>query len=113
MAVHPPLVAGARLGRCRRGEFDRLHGVLGKGKSALAKSLATRSIAFGRRVYVPGDPKGEWTDVSRAVGGVAIQIGGGGPNRLNPLDPGPRASHESDQQWAATMQARRRALLGS
>ena len=90
-----------------------LAGVLGKGKSALAKSLATRSIAFGRRVYVPGDPKGEWTDVALAVGGVAIQIGGGGPNRLNPLDPGLRASHESDQEWAATMQGRRRALLGS
>jgi hypothetical protein len=33
-------------------------GVVGKGKSFLAKSLATRSMAFGRRVYVPGDPKG-------------------------------------------------------
>ena len=38
-----------------------LAGVVGKGKSCLAKSLATRSIAFGRRVYVPGDPKGEWS----------------------------------------------------
>ena len=36
-----------------------LAGVVGKGKSSLAKSLATRSIAFGRRVYVPGDPKGD------------------------------------------------------
>ena len=34
-----------------------LAGVIGKGKSMLAKSLATRSIAFGRKVYVPGDPK--------------------------------------------------------
>ncbi len=48
-----------------------LAGVLGKGKSCLAKSLATRSIAFGRRVYVPGDPKGEWTAVAKAVGGQA------------------------------------------
>ena len=90
-----------------------LAGVLGKGKSALAKSLATRSIAFGRRVYVPGDPKGEWSAVARAVGGTAIQIGGGGPNRLNPLDPGPRASHETDQEWASNMHTRRRTLLGS
>ena len=30
-------------------------GDLGTGKSTLAKSLTTRSIAFGRRVYVPGD----------------------------------------------------------
>ena len=40
-----------------------LAGVIGKGKSMLAKSLATRSIAFGRKVYVPGDPKGEWSVV--------------------------------------------------
>src|SRR5665648_512469 len=37
-----------------------LAGVIGQGKSALAKSLAIRSIAYGRRVYVPADPKGEW-----------------------------------------------------
>jgi hypothetical protein len=43
-----------------------LAGVIGRGKSALAKALATRSIAFGRKVYVPGDPKGEWTVVTRA-----------------------------------------------
>jgi hypothetical protein len=30
-----------------------LAGVIGKGKSMLAKSLAARSIAFGRKVYVP------------------------------------------------------------
>jgi hypothetical protein len=36
-----------------------LAGVIGRGKSTLAKALATRSIAFGRRVYVPGDAKGE------------------------------------------------------
>ena len=38
-----------------------LAGQIGRGKSTLAKSLAARCIAFGRRVYVPGDPKGEWT----------------------------------------------------
>ena len=53
-----------------------LAGVIGKGKSMLAKSLATRSIAFGRKVYVPGDPKGEWSVVARAVGGQAIELGG-------------------------------------
>src|SRR4029079_9228847 len=40
-----------------------LAGIVGSGKSALAKSLYTRSIPFGRRVYVPGDPKGEHTAV--------------------------------------------------
>ncbi|MGH9127426.1 MAG: hypothetical protein ACRDY2_00285 [Acidimicrobiales bacterium] len=49
-------------------------------------------MAFGRRVYVPGDPKGEWTLVPRAIGGTAIQLGVGTTNRLNPLDEGPRPS---------------------
>jgi hypothetical protein len=35
-----------------------LAGVIGTGKSSLAKSLVTRSISFGKRVYVPGDSKG-------------------------------------------------------
>ncbi|WP_246169388.1 ATP-binding protein [Actinotalea subterranea] len=63
-----------------------LAGVVGSGKSALAKSLALRSVAAGRRVYVPGDPKGEWAPVARAVGGVVVELGPGSPTRLNPLD---------------------------
>src|SRR5690348_14016774 len=90
-----------------------LAGVVGRGKSCLAKSLATRSIAFGRRVYVPGDPKGEWSEVARAVGGAAIQLGGGSRNRLNPLDPGPRPNNVANDQWAQLVQSRRRVLLGS
>ncbi|MEO6512271.1 MAG: ATP-binding protein [Nocardioides sp.] len=90
-----------------------LAGVVGKGKSCLAKSIATRSIAFGRRVYVPGDPKGEWTVVAEAVGGTAIRLGGGSTNRLNPLDPGPRDTTLTDDQWAAVLRIRRRVLVGS
>ena len=67
-----------------------LAGIVGAGKSALAKSLYTRSIPFGRRVYVPGDPKGEHTAVAEAVGGKAIALGHGMANRLNPLDEGHR-----------------------
>lgn len=63
-----------------------LAGVIGQGKSALAKTLALRSIAVGRRVYVPGDPKGEWGPVAHAVGGVVVRLGPGLPTRLNPLD---------------------------
>jgi type IV secretory pathway VirB4 component len=63
-----------------------LAGVIGQGKSALAKTLALRSIAAGRRVYVPGDPKGEWGAVADAVGGVVVRLGPGLPTRLNPLD---------------------------
>lgn len=52
------------------------------------KDLYTRSLPFGRRVYVPGDPKGEHTAVAEAVGGRAIVLGHGLSNRLNPLDEG-------------------------
>jgi hypothetical protein len=88
-----------------------LAGVVGRGKSTLAKALATRSIAFGRKVYVPGDPKGEWTVVSKAVGGQAIELGGGLPTRLNPLDEGSRGSHLNDDEWLSAVTSRRRDLL--
>ncbi len=90
-----------------------LAGVVGKGKSCLAKSIATRSIAFGRRVYVPGDPKGEWTAVAQAVGGISIRLGPGTGNRVNPLDPGPRPRGLADEQWHTETARRRRTLLGS
>jgi type IV secretory pathway VirB4 component len=64
-----------------------LAGAIGSGKSALAKSLAVRGIAAGRRAYVPGDPKGEWAAVAERVGGVVLRLGPGLPARLNPLDP--------------------------
>ncbi len=90
-----------------------LAGIIGRGKSALAKSLATRSIAFGRKVYVPGDPKGEWSVVSKAVGGTAIELGGGLPARLNPLDEGPRPAMISESTWRVETRTRRRFLLGA
>ena len=43
-------------------------------------------IAHGYRVYVPCDPKGEWTAVAQALGGYTIALGPGLPGRLNPLD---------------------------
>lgn len=89
-----------------------LAGVIGTGKSALAKSLTTRSIAFGARVYVPGDPKGEWTAVAQAVGGSSIALGHGLPHRLNPLDEGHRPLDISDREWAGLVWSRRRELLG-
>jgi type IV secretory pathway VirB4 component len=90
-----------------------LAGIVGSGKSALAKSLYTRSIPFGRRVYVPGDPKGEHTAVAEAVGGRAIALGHGMSNRLNPLDEGHRPRSLDDFQWAAQVTARRRDLVGA
>jgi hypothetical protein len=90
-----------------------LAGIVGAGKSALAKALYTRSIPFGRRVYVPGDPKGEHTAVAKAVGGQAIVLGHGLPNRLNPLDAGRRPSGVSDVEWGGMVTARRRDLIGA
>jgi hypothetical protein len=98
-----------------------LAGIVGRGKSALAKSLATRSIAFGRKVYVPGDPKGEWTVVARAVGGASIALGPGMTTRINPLDEGPRPAYWVDpegvrqvmrnEMWRSVVTNRRRDLM--
>src|SRR5690349_8967495 len=76
-----------------------LAGVIGRGKSALAKSLALRMTAFGVRVYVPGDPKGEWGEVARALGSEPIVLGRGLPARVNPLDPGDRPEGLSADEW--------------
>ena len=90
-----------------------LAGIVGSGKSSLAKSLYTRSLPFGRRVYVPGDPKGEHTAVAEAVGGRAIALGHGMANRLNPLDEGYRPTGFTDAEWESTVAARRRDLIGA
>lgn len=90
-----------------------LAGIVGSGKSSLAKSLYTRSILFGRRVYVPGDPKGEHTAVAEAVGGRAIVLGHGLHTRLNPLDEGYRPAGIADDEWATTLASRRRDLIGA
>jgi len=90
-----------------------LAGIVGSGKSSLAKSLYTRSIPFGRRVYVPGDPKGEHTAVAEKVGGRAIALGHGMSARLNPLDEGHRPAGVDDAQWAGQVTSRRRDLIGA
>ncbi|MGF3055417.1 ATP-binding protein [Microbacterium sp. YY-01] len=90
-----------------------LAGIVGSGKSSLAKSLYTRSLPFGRRVYVPGDPKGEHTAVAEAVGGRAIVLGHGLSTRLNPLDEGYRPAGLSDETWISTVASRRRDLIGA
>ncbi|MDR3359350.1 MAG: ATP-binding protein [Bifidobacteriaceae bacterium] len=90
-----------------------LAGIVGSGKSSLAKSLYTRSIPFGRRVYVPGDPKGEHTAVAETVGGKAIQLGHGRATRLNPLDEGYRPARLGDAEWRTQVASRRRDLVGA
>ncbi|MFJ1795248.1 ATP-binding protein [Kitasatospora griseola] len=88
-------------------------GVIGQGKSALAKSIALRSTAFGYRVYVASDPKGEWTAVAAAVGGTTIALGPGLPGRLNPLDATAAPEGIDEEAWAGEVRKRRLLLLGS
>jgi len=90
-----------------------LAGVIGRGKSALAKSLALRMTAFGVRVYVPGDPKGEWGEVARILGAEPITLGRGLRARVNPLDPGQRPRRMPPEEWQREVLARRNTLLAS
>lgn len=90
-----------------------LAGVIGMGKSALAKSLAVRAVAFGYRIYVPCDPKGEWTIVAKELGGQTIALGPGLQGRLNPLDAPSKPSGVSETDWASEVRKRRLLLLGS
>ncbi|QYG95857.1 hypothetical protein HC251_25245 (plasmid) [Iamia sp. SCSIO 61187] len=67
-------------------------GMIGSGKSSLAKTIVARETVFRRRALII-DPKGEWGPVVDAVGGRVLRIrppgapGEGPPSRLNPLDP--------------------------
>jgi len=90
-----------------------LAGQIGRGKSALSKSLAVRYLAFGRSVYVPGDPKGEWSVVTRAMGGQVIHLSPGSTSRLNPLDAGHQPESVSDAEWQAQVTASRQALVAA
>ncbi|NUT09068.1 MAG: ATP-binding protein, partial [Nonomuraea sp.] len=90
-----------------------LAGIIGMGKSALAKSLAVRAVAFGYRIYVPCDPKGEWTVVAQELGGQTIALGPGLPGRLNPLDAPARPYGVSEEDWRGEVRKRRLLLLGS
>jgi type IV secretory pathway VirB4 component len=88
-----------------------LAGVIGSGKSALAKSLVVRAIASGRRAYVPGDPKGEWSVVAEKVGGAVLRLGPGLPARLNPLDAGAGTADAAGQR-SRVLAAVAESLLG-
>jgi hypothetical protein len=57
----------------------------GYGKSALLKTWMWRSRVFGRTCEVI-DPKGEYEQLIRAIGGVVLRLAPGGRTRLNPLE---------------------------
>ncbi|MEE1786901.1 ATP-binding protein [Streptomyces sp. SP17BM10] len=90
-----------------------LCGVIGMGKSALAKSIATRSIAHGYKIYIPSDPKGEWSGLAEALGGQTIALGPGLPGKLNPLDAPARPVGVSEEDWTGEVRKRRLLLLAS
>jgi type IV secretory pathway VirB4 component len=64
-----------------------LLGRIGRGKSALVKTLLYRSVVFGVRGFVL-DPKGEYLGLARALGREVVRLRPGGGVRLNPLEIG-------------------------
>ncbi|WP_313479915.1 hypothetical protein [Microbacterium sp.] len=100
-----------------RGSFSTNVLVLGAyraGKSAVIKTLVTRSLAFGHQAVVPSDPKGEWRTVAEAIpGGNVIRLGGAFDTRLNPLDRGPRRTGVTNEQHELMVKQRRITVLTS
>ncbi|WP_370617684.1 ATP-binding protein [Mumia sp. Pv 4-285] len=88
-----------------------LAGVIGRGKSALAKTLAYRLSAFGVRTYVPGDPKGEWGLLAGTLGVEPLALGRGLATRLNPLETGSRPQGTPESVWLDDVRGRRISLL--
>ncbi|MFD8145173.1 ATP-binding protein [Streptomyces sp. NPDC059708] len=63
----------------------------GAGKSALVKRVCLVYSAYGHMVCVPGDVKGEYSELIGELGGSVVRIGDG-VGRINPLDSGPLKS---------------------
>lgn len=86
-------------------------GNIGWGKTNTAMAIALRGIATGYRVIVPGDPKNDWTRLAEALGGQAIRIGPGLPERLNPLDMGAPLPGADGSAWRHQAEQRRATLM--
>lgn len=82
-------------------------GRVGRGKSAFVKSYLWRAHEVGGyKVWVAGDPKGEYKALAEALALPVISLVPGGTTRINPLDPG----NESDPEAIARQ---RQQLLGT
>jgi type IV secretory pathway VirB4 component len=62
-----------------------IFGRIGRGKSALVKTLLYRSVIFGTRGFVL-DPKGEYRALAEALGVKVVHLRPDGEVRLNPLE---------------------------
>lgn len=82
-------------------------GQIGRGKSALCKSLLAREALFGRQIYVM-DPKGEYGPLAAWLGIPVLRLRPGGETRLNPLDPGPLGDAD-----AVALRQRRQEMLSA
>lgn len=93
-----------------------VQGQPGAGKSAIAKRLCLGLAAYGYKIVVPGDVKGEYVAMVQALGGQVVRIGRG-LDAINPLDSGPLGRHlpglpaEQRERVLAEVNGRRSELL--
>jgi type IV secretory pathway VirB4 component len=74
-------------------------GLIGRGKSALVKTLLARAVLLGVH-GVAFDVKGEYAPLAQAFGVEPLRLAPGGTVRLNPLDP-----RTSERDQAALVEA--------
>jgi type IV secretory pathway VirB4 component len=86
-----------------------IFGQIGRGKSALVKGLIYRALLRGQAALVV-DPKGEYAELARALGGSVIALKPGGNLRLNPLD---AVLSDGDEESQAQLLGERVGLLSS
>lgn len=79
-----------------------IFGQPGQRKSTLVKTYLSRMFSlYGQRRWVGiADPKGEYTALADQLGLTVIRLTPGGSTRINPLAPGPAASHELPDKTA-------------
>ncbi|GAA4558872.1 hypothetical protein [Pseudonocardia xishanensis] len=93
-----------------------VQGQPGIGKSSITKRLVVGLVGFGMTAVIPGDVKGEYSDLVDALGGSVWRIGRGA-HTLNPLDAGPLAAAQGlanereRDRIDETIRARRLSLL--
>jgi hypothetical protein len=81
-------------------------GKTGRGKTSTILALALRLMAFGVKVLVAGDVKGEYTHAARALGADPPVLGDGSGRKINPLDAGLLTQRHTGLDTAETIQAR-------